>query len=358
VLREGLAGAIFHRGDGVVVVGGVVVKEHEGAHPGFAGDAGGVEHGAVSPADVAAEAVAAVVLLGGVLRVVDEHVGAVGELHEGPIGVGVGLGVGGVHEAVPGVLNAPGKHAPRVVALDAVHRHAPVEVDGLAHGHVARPQGTRDPREIDGKIRRAHLALEGLTERRAAHPTGVAPQDALGVKQRREEGQALDVIPVQVGEKQMGVEGVALAERGRAARLELLAEVAQARAAVKHDAMAPHLHLDAARIAAHARRARPRCSDATPHAPERDDEVSDPCSVRHRQDRPAEGCSPPPWTASTNRSDGETRRGVATRRSEAQPCAAARVDFTRRTKRDMLSPICGVGRSPSARPRRLDAVAR
>jgi hypothetical protein len=207
------------------VARGVVVKQDELADVGGAGELDGGLPGGVAPAHAAHPALARV-LRGEVLRVVDEHVGVAGERGEARVDAAEVLGVGGVHHGAPAVLDPVRVHLVGVVGLrDRDLRLARDEALAVAHLQVAQRRG--ELVEVDREGRRAHLAAEDVT---GGRPVG-ARHD---VDPRRgrvdggEEGEALDVVPVDVREEEGHVD--------RALLHELVAEAAEPRPRVEHDA--------------------------------------------------------------------------------------------------------------------------
>ena len=194
---------------------GVVVEQHQPARAGLAGDVHGVVDRAMTPVALR------LVFGGGVLRVVDEHVDAVAQLEDL------------VRDEVVGVLGMTA----RPVIRDVGHRDA-VEVDAEAErrpdmAHPARAHLRLTDREVvlaravephvacelAGRNReegRPHHLREHVTQRgvELARPEHVEGRTL--AMQRREEGEALDVIPVQVRQQRRAVELTVAATRVRA----------------------------------------------------------------------------------------------------------------------------------------------
>src|ERR1700735_4774210 len=90
---------------------------------------------------------------------------------------------------------------------------------------------------------------------------GPEPHRIAGDKGRGEKGQALDMVVMGVGQKnvELGVPPLIL---------QMMAEHAQARPGIEDQDMAAAADFDAGRVAAIAQRLRPRRRDTAPHAPE------------------------------------------------------------------------------------------
>ena len=232
--------AALDLGDAGVVPLRVVVEQDVPADARRAGQLRARDVRRVAPPDAGAAVVAAV-LLGRVLRVVHEQVGALGQRAQGRVDAGVVLGVRGVHEAPACVLDAVRQHAAGVVQPRDADRGL-ADVEAVAAPHLVHPDLGPQLVEPHGEDRRRHLAREHAGERRPAGGAAVDAELARGQVRRHEEGQALDVVPVQVREEEGGVHG-ALREEG-------VAEAADAGPGVQDQAGLAAAHLDAARVAA------------------------------------------------------------------------------------------------------------
>ncbi len=206
-----------------------VVEQRELARAGFLGDVDRVLDGAVTPRALD------LVLVGGVLRVVDEQVDAVAELEHvagyvvvGVVGHGAGPVVGEVRDRHalhldPEAERGVGVADPARPHLGAVERE--VVVGDRLEGDVAAQLLGRD-REVG---RAHHLAEHG-----AERPVLLVGTDhgdvATAGRERQEERQPLDVIPVEVGEQHRGAVAVEASLGG-----QRVAVVAQPGAEVEHD---------------------------------------------------------------------------------------------------------------------------
>ena len=252
---------LVHHG---VVVGRIVMKQHEALHAGGQGDVDGVLDAAVPPADLVA------VLVARVLRVVDHEIGAAQEgdvalvarmLRHPARGVPERLVVGRVDHG-----GAVAGHAVRDGGRGVVHE---LRLDQhVAHAEEALVQ----LREVDPRAQVAHLHREV----RVLHLPGHRFLEAALEAERRvdvqlrarqeggdEEGEALDVVPVGVADEEVQAHG----PRHRLG--EMQPELARAGAAVEDDDRAVGgTHLDAGGVAAVAGGPRPGRGDRAASAPE------------------------------------------------------------------------------------------
>ncbi len=226
---EQLTGVAQNGVEAVVAVRRTVVEQRQLPRARFLGDEDRVLDGAVTPRALDH------VLVGGVLRVVDQEVDAVAELEHvvgdvvvGVFGHGAGTVVGEVRDrhalgldAEPerriGVAHPPGAH------LRPVEREVVVG-DGL--------EGDLTPQLLgrDREVGRAHHVAEDLAERsRLLVRSDHGHRPATG-RQRREERQALDVVPVEMRQQHGGAVAVDAALGG-----EGVAVVAQSGAEIEHD---------------------------------------------------------------------------------------------------------------------------
>ena len=107
------------------------------------------------------------VLLGRVLRVVDEHVGAARQREQAGVErAGVVLGVGGVDDAAAAVLDAIGEAAVRVVGRAPARTVASPTAKRAPAAHARRSELGAHRVEADGEVRRAHLRVERARARR------------------------------------------------------------------------------------------------------------------------------------------------------------------------------------------------
>jgi len=236
-IGEVLAGLGYDLGHGGVVVVGVVVEEDELLHVGAASEFGRLQPCAVAPADVVG------VGLGRVLRVVDEDVCVAGCVEQGCVGCGVAV-------FVVGCVDGDG-----TVAADAVAGCASGVVEGEGRdGEIAEADafgsdlyegsGGVQEVELDGEVGADHLAVEDVAEMVRAM-RGVKREGVARGEQGREAEQALDVIPMEVGEEDVyGARDAGLCG-------EFAAELVDAGAAVEEDGVAVgNFDLDAGGVAA------------------------------------------------------------------------------------------------------------
>ena len=252
-----VAGALEDLVHRLVVAVGVVVEEDKPLGLDLGGDAHAFLPVGVAPGAVAFH------FFGGVLGVVDEGVGAVGQPPHRLVALPVaGLVVGGVDEHL-------------AVALDAIPQAAlgVVQAGGAQHQLVVgdaflldleevpvRPHGAH----VDREVRVGHLLFQGLLHAAVVELVGVKEELVLRVVERREEGDALDVVPVVVGQEDAGLDGL-LAELF----FQRVAERADAGAAVEDEEVAAlSAELETRRVAAVAEVARRRRGGRAAHAPE------------------------------------------------------------------------------------------
>ncbi|CAA9230555.1 MAG: hypothetical protein AVDCRST_MAG20-1113 [uncultured Acidimicrobiales bacterium] len=242
----------------VVAVRRVVVEQRQALGPADLGDVHRVVDAAVAPVRLLLE------LLRGVLGVVDEEVDPVAELEhrvgdvEGATQRSLVVGEVGDGDAVPADPVAVGGTAVGDAAdlhLGVADRHVPVVhvVEGDVTPEVGRPHG---------EVGRAHELVEGVLERLAPLRRAVDVEAGADAVDGHEERQALDVVPVEVGEE-------GRAREGAVDRLRLAPE-AQPGAEVEDDRRLPrHLERDAGRVAAVAHVPCSWARGRAPHAVER-----------------------------------------------------------------------------------------
>ena len=222
---------------------------------------------AVSPAEVLP------VLAERELRVVDQQVGAgdevgmaafVGALRRALAGRQLGrvrLVVGGVDEARAVGLDAIAERQRRMVHVVRPDAHV-VDLD-LAFDQVVVAHPGRELLDRHREVGVLHLARERLADRRPEAARTVDVPLEIGVEQRRQKRQALDVVPVRVADEDVAAP--------RAVRLgpQRLPEAMRAGTAIEQQQHAAACaHLDARGVAAIADRARPRLGDRAARAPE------------------------------------------------------------------------------------------
>jgi len=217
----------------------VVVKQHQFLGAALHDDVDGFAPVAVSPATAAR-----FVFLGKILCVVDENVRAFGQLAHGLVENGVaGFVVGSVDEDSIFGFEAEahaslGMVEPCGLQLNPVfHR----DTSGLDVGEVALRLHLAD---VHGKVGCGHLIGKDLLE--AAHPARTLKEEPVlrvGV-QRTEERHALDVVPMKVGNEDVGGKRP-VAEF----TLQLLAEHAESGAAIEDINAVAEAHFDAGGVA-------------------------------------------------------------------------------------------------------------
>ncbi len=147
------------------------------------------------------------VLLRGVLRVVDEHVGALRERPQRRVDAGVVLGVGRVDDAAPVVVDAVREHAARVVELrrPARGRRPPQNVSPgrASRTAICRAELVRGARGSSARSSACASTSRSPRARRALPTIGSFVRRQV---RRHEERQALDVVPVQVRQEHRRVD--------------------------------------------------------------------------------------------------------------------------------------------------------
>ena len=197
--------------DGLVVVGGVVVEQRQAARAGLGRHVHGVVDRAVAPGGLRRE------LVDGVLRVVDQQVGAVAEVEHGVgdrVAVGGHLVVGQVGDRGAAHLDPVAVGEPDVGHRAHLHLGA-VELEVLVP-HVVEADVAEQLLGGDREERRPHeLAERGAEAAGVVLGRAVHVEAGAGLEHRREERQALHVVPVDVGDQRRAREGLA---RDRASR--------------------------------------------------------------------------------------------------------------------------------------------
>ncbi len=238
-----------------VVVVGVVVEEDEFFDAGFEREGYGVVHAAVAPAGVADVFVAVV------LGIEDENVGVADEInHVAVVAAFARFGVGKENDdAVRRGQPVADSETGMVCAVGADERGADgeIEIAQFLDVNVAGQFGERH-----GEIGAFHLTGEGGDE---AFVRAFAAEDAeaaAGFINGRKEGQALDVIPVGVGNEEGEIERLGLEffeERD--------AEFAEAGAGIEDDDVFAGADFDAGSIAAVVNGAASRSGDGAANTP-------------------------------------------------------------------------------------------
>src|SRR5579872_677606 len=173
-------------------------------------------------------------LLGRVLRVVDEDVGASGEVAQGGIEVRfTRLVVGGIDDRASGRLEAEAEATLRMIE-PARHDARIANREGIAAGDFAELALRRHGAQIHREVRVSHLRLEDALQAVAAEEIGPEAIEVKGVLRgvkRSKKRDALNMIPMIVGDEDMRADGV-LTRRGGPA----VAEHAEAGAAIEDEA--------------------------------------------------------------------------------------------------------------------------
>jgi len=233
-------------GIGVVLVGAIAMMActaaafHGTVGFGQFSDAGALCHfHGIEPCAVAPSAPAHI-LGGRILGVADEDVGALGNAHNPLIdGRDARFVIAGVHDGVAGAIEPVARSALRVVErerrdADRSHLEWLEHLVELAHGGQVL--------ERDGKQGRGHLPFEDL-ERLGNRSGRVNVEVVARAVERCEEGNALDVIPVEMGQQQR--------QRKSFGGADFEAQTANARASVDdQNPLAGDTHFEARRIAA------------------------------------------------------------------------------------------------------------
>jgi hypothetical protein len=173
-----------------------------------------------------------------------------------------GLIVGGVNQ------NAfAGLHTEAEAALGMVQRHG--AQGAVLHGHLAFSDVVevavrRHLPHVHGEIRLVHLLFQH-TLQAAGAAGGVKEKPVLGVIVKRgEEGDALDVVPVKVGDEDVG------RDAGTGVVAQPFAQIAQAGAAVEDVEAVGDPHLDAGGVTSVTHVFRLRSRGRPPHSPKSD----------------------------------------------------------------------------------------
>ena len=257
------------RVDAVVVAQRVMVEQRQLAHPPGRGHVDREFSRAVAPADVG------LVFGPRELRVVDQQVGAVDEAGELALFGGLRwplaacqrqrmrLVVGGVDDGRAVGLDAVAQRQRRVVHVVGADAHVVDLERALGQVVVAHPGG--ELLECDGEVGVLHLAGQRVADRRPHAARAIDVPLELGVEQRCQEGQTLDVVPVGVADEDVA------APRATGFCQQRLAQRVGTGAAIEQDQHATATaHLDAGRVAAVAQGLRPRLRNRPSRAPEAD----------------------------------------------------------------------------------------
>ena len=206
------------------------------------------------------EAHALGVLFGEVLRIHHEDLRVPGERDQRVLATLLDLDITGEDHRAPFVFDAKSARAGGVAHLGPAHVERAVR-GAPADGEIMERELRRDDIQADGKRRAPHLLAEHLMERGSFSGHRVKRELGVGVEQRGEEGEPLDVIPVHV----RLVEGGAIEREALGA-----AELGEPGAAVDDHAVFASFDLEAGRRATVSHKTCSRNRNATACAPKRD----------------------------------------------------------------------------------------
>ncbi len=182
------------------------MEQHQRLHTGLSGDLVGVPHSAVTPVVAAPE------LLGRVLGVVDQNVGAGGQgqdgiIHDGRIGRL--LVVADVHHRLAGRVDAITVRGADMGDGGRRDRGAPEVDDAVIE--VEEPHISDQLAVVDREKRWVHEAAERIREADAVVGGTVDVDQRIRMVERVEERQPLDVVPVEVGDERVPADRLATA---------------------------------------------------------------------------------------------------------------------------------------------------
>ena len=240
----------------LVVVVRVVVKQGKLFDPGLQGERDRIVHATVPPTKVF------LVFLGIVLRIEDQQIHVAQEFDHIPVlATRARLGVGEKGDQAVGREQPVADAKARMIGPHRPSAHrADVEVEVLEFldFDVARQFVERH-----GKIGAFHLAGQGIDQAFARTFTAQNPEPAMGIINRPEKRQALNVVPMRVGQQHGQIQRPVLEFRQ-----QRTAQRPQSRAGVEEDDFSAHADFDAGRVAAIAHGGRPRRRNRAAHAPE------------------------------------------------------------------------------------------
>jgi hypothetical protein len=184
------------------------------------------------------------IFFGGVHRVENEHVRALGETSQLGINDCVVLGIGDVHDRFAFVLDTVGVDAVGMVAPCVRYTHVLLfpNRDDFTFVKVTERHLRAHLGQMHGKARVVHLARERFFECARDVVTTEKMDDVLADKRRRKERKALDVVPMHMAKEKPRFDG----HLGK----QTLAQQPQSRAAIQNDQCVAGPNLIAARIAA------------------------------------------------------------------------------------------------------------
>jgi len=201
LLARSVQDAVDHAIGGI----GVVMEKDEGFGVHFASDVHALLPGRMAPALARGGK-----LRGSELRVVDEDVCVCGEFAEVFVQGGIaGLVVGGVDDDAGGSLDAEAEATLRMVE-PARGYLVFADLESVAAAQLAELSARAHGREVHGKIGQGHLRFEDLAQGVAAkklRAEAVKLEFVILDVEGSEEGQTLDVVPVIVGDEDVGFGG-------------------------------------------------------------------------------------------------------------------------------------------------------
>lgn len=236
------------------------MKEDEIANLGVAG-----KFNAFEPTRMSPTAAGGGQLLGRILGVVNYDIGTVSELAEIGVELGhTGFVIGGIHERAARHVEAVGQTSLRMMQ-PAGRNFRSVNFPFIAASHLVEDAGGAHHGGVNGEIRAGELRFENLFQTLGAEVIGlkaVKMKLILSFEKGMEEGDALDVIPVVVGDKDVCFE-TRVVFLGPA-----IAEHAQASAAIEDEASAARGgEFEARRISTIAPSVALECRRGAPHSP-------------------------------------------------------------------------------------------
>jgi len=223
---------------------GIVVEENQFLGAAFHDDVDGFAPVAVSPALLARG-----IFFRQVLCVIDQQVGALGQLADAFIEHRIaGLVVRGVDQGLALCFHAEAQAALRMIEPHGLH--GAIVERGAAFVDIDELPVRRHLTHVHGEIGIGHLLFQSLLQpARAAG--GVKDERIIAVViERREKRDALDVVPVKVGEKNVRVDGLPAFAAYRVFLRELFAQVSETGAAVEDIDVPVDAHLNTGGIAA------------------------------------------------------------------------------------------------------------
>ena len=221
-----------HAIQSVVISERIVMGQCDPLHPGMLAKRHRVVDGAMAPSNLGR------VLFGGVLRIVDEKIGASNEFSmlqvlpsDGPMAgcqfLRVGFVVAGIYDRCPVGLQPIAKRERRMIQIVGGHPDI-VDIEGaLDEVMIANPRCKLIER--DGEIGVFHLPGQGFTQGLAESFGAVYVPFVAGFKKRSEEWDALNVIPMRMTDQDVA------AQAFTAGRYELLTKSMSSGSAIKNN---------------------------------------------------------------------------------------------------------------------------